>query len=659
MKRQAERSEQKRVERKEDRERGWEWQRQQKDAIAAAKNRERVVALDDLKSWQQQRSVSKREVWEAKTGETIEVLEDEEREQKPEQLMEKALREEKTEEHKYPIEDDEKSLPPPTTNTNTTAARPSALPPPIRSTSRLTTTFTSVHTSHPSLPARESNPPPSISAAAITTAASNMLANLLQLKDTADAYYRRKDLHSAATAYTQLLDDRQVRDGERYGWVVGRVLGNRSACYMALATRSGVAAVGQMLVNVRHAEEDALEALTVLSSVQSSEASEEERRALDEKLHKRLATLYSMQGKWKQALPHAQAAELKEEEHTISQHAEAVKQGDDLSALEQAQYLLAASSPTPFSAALRLLNRALQLSPLFLSALQLRVDVYGRLGEWDKAVRDAVLGVVLCERSQGGGEQRLWWIGRRGECYVGLKQFSAAQADLNLLASASTPYVPLTAATLPALLTSLSYQQRHHTLLSSLPALRTSQSYAQLKSTLAALLTLRAAQPSASSDDDWMLWQVELVSEQGWCELKLSEYAACVITCCRAQAMWEQWSERPQRIVAAEAEAVVEVVDDDVEQERLRLRTLESEGLTKLAHRAHRWRMLTSVRKATALCYDGRLKEGKEEYHKVLEVMERWVREQGGIESEQQRVERQEVEADVSKIDAAIAQLFG
>ena len=656
-------SEQRRQERKEDRERGWEWQRQQKERILAAKGRERVVALDELKAWQQQQTSSKREVWEAKTGETIELIEDDDQDTGTEQV----IREEKTEERKYPTADDKPTSTQSELTPPTAAVRPTVPPPPVRSTTRLTTTFTAVHPTLPSLPARESN----AVKADVTAAATDVTANLLQLKDKADAYYKRKDIHSAITAYTQLLDDEEVRHRPsgsesqwRYGWVVCRVLSNRSACYMALATRSAVAALAQQLGNVQRADEDAREALELLGGLTGAEASEEDKRALDEKLRKRLVAAYSMQGLWDQALPHTQAAELKEEEATVSHNAAAVRRGDDVQAQQEAEQLLA-RSPMLLSAALRRLNTALALSPLSLTALQLRLDVYGRLGEWDKAVRDAVLGVALCERTPHS-QQRLWWIGRRGECYIQLKQFSAAQADLNLLSSSSTPYTPLTAASLPALLSSLSHQQRHHTLLLSLPALRSSSSYVELKSALSSLLSLQSSTGGSMAGDEWMVGQVELVSEQGWCELKLGEYETCIASCSRAQTMWSQWIDRPQPskldstldpAAAADQQQQHQQyeTDDDVAVERRRVAVVESERRVKLVRRVYRWRVLTSVRKATALCYAGRLREGRDEYGKVLQAMHERQQESGYVQSDEERRERQEVEADVIKIEAAIA----
>ena len=650
-----EKSEHRRRERKEDRERGWEWQRQQKEQIVAAKGRERVVALDELKSWQQQQTGSAGEVWEAKTGETIEVIEEDDEGQQ--RRKQDTAREEKAEERKYASEDDKPWDTPPQRPTPATATiRPSAPPPPIRSTTRLTTTFTAVHPSQPSLPARESNPVK----ATLTAPTTDIASNLLQLKDKADAYYKRKDLHSAITAYTQLLDDKEVQlgsgggEGEwRYGWVVSRVLSNRSACYLALATRTGIAPLAQQPLNVQRAEEDATEALDVLSNVKGAEANEEEKKALEGKLRKRLVTLYGMQGKWDAALLQVQAAELKEEEAAVSQKAEAVRRGEDVRAQHEAEQLLS-HTPALLSAALRRLDTALSLSPLSLASLQLRLDVYGRLGEWDKAVRDAVLGVALWDRLQQS-QQRLWWIGRRGECYIQLKQFSAAQADLHLLTSTSTPYGPLTATSLLALMSSLSYRQRHHALLSSLPTLRSSSSYAQLKSALSSLLSLQSSGSSEVGGDEWMLGLVEAVSEQGWCELKLREYDACVASCTRSQATWSQWSSRPQPSKDQVSERRDSVENEHVEEERLRVQLVESERQTEFALRVHRWHVLTGVRKATALCYTGRLSEGRDEYERVLQAMDARQQETGSEESEEERTGRAEVAADVAKIDAAIA----
>ena len=646
-----ERSEQRRRERKEDKESGWEWQRQQKEQILAAKNRERVVALDELKSWQQQRQDSQRELWKAKTGETIEVLDNDEVEQR-------GYREEKAaEEHKYATTCDDKQpatleqySPPPTAS-----IRPTAPPPPIRSTSLVTASFTAVHPSQPSLPARESNP--ATVKAAVTAPASDVLSNLLQLKDRADAYYKRRDIQSAITAYTQLLDEKAIRQrqtesgsdsGWRYSWVMCRVLSNRSACYMALATRLGLAALAQQLANVQRAEEDTVEAIALLSELTSDEANEEEKRALLVKLRKRAVSLYAMQGKWEQALLQAQAAELKEEETATSEKAEAVIRGEDVTAQQEAEQLLR-YSPAPLTAALRCLDTALSMSPLSLTALQLRLDVCARLGEWDKAVRDAVLGLSLCEQSQQS-QQRLWWIGRRGECHLRLKQFTSAQADFSLLSSAATPYIPLTATSLPALLSALSYQQRHHTLLSSLSTLRSSSSYAQLRSALSSLLSLQSSTAGGAGGIEWMLGQVELVSEQGWCELKLSEYDACIASCSRAQAMWSQWSSQPQPSTAEPNETTACENNEAVREERLRLQAAESDRQAKVAQRIKRFQLLTRVRSATALCYSGRLSEGREEYQRVLEAMGASSTQSDGHEDE-----RREVEADIAKLDAAIA----
>ena len=132
-----------REERKEEKERGFEYSKAHKDAILELKNRERVVALSDLQQWQTRQSSPP--AWQAPTGETIELIDD------PSESIgqEEKQHEEEKEEGQYQEQKEEVGAP-----------APVRVLPPVRATVRIAALFTTVNPALPSLPARESALPP-------------------------------------------------------------------------------------------------------------------------------------------------------------------------------------------------------------------------------------------------------------------------------------------------------------------------------------------------------------------------------------------------------------------------------------------------------------------------------------------------------------------
>ena len=265
-------------ERREEKERGWATAKAQKEAIATLKARERVVAVSELQAWEEK--VKRPQVWRAETGEMIEVMEEEgEGEGEGEGVEGKGRGEEG--EEKTVEEEDEVKRPPPTAR---------ALPP-VRAGGRVTATFTAVHPTLPSLPARNTSLPSPPSSTTLPSPPHPLLPQLLPLKSRADAFYTRRDLPSALAAYTAVLSlapfPPPTPPGE-VGRVVALTYCNRSACHWAMKGKGGKVWVA----GVRGAEADAREGLRLLAMVEGVDG------AVLDKTRRRLVEALTAQGKW-------------------------------------------------------------------------------------------------------------------------------------------------------------------------------------------------------------------------------------------------------------------------------------------------------------------------------------------------------------------------
>jgi hypothetical protein len=664
--------ERRKTERKEDRERGWEAEKQRQQAIDTLKTRERVVAVEELQAWSSSR-----------------------RHEGGEEKQQQAERweEEKTQQ--------QQQQPAPAAALPRSSLTPPASPPlpPVRSAVRLTASFTSVHPSLPSLPAR--CPLPAEPAPAASLSAS-LLPSVLALKERADSCYGKRELLSALSGYSSALEAlrglRQEKGGDeerrRQRLLEGKLLSNRSACWWERSKRAaGVEAM-------RKAEQDALEAMSLLHACtqhagkeagdpgQERETEEEaEREQLLRKLSRRLAAVYCAMGRWDDALQRMTDDDGGREEAT--RNAEAVRAGEDRRETQEALRCLHYRPPL-LGPALRYLSSALALRPLSLQALELRLSVCVLLRRWTEGLRDAATALSLCDADGELEEgQKVRLIARRGECLHALMRHAEAKADFALALatpaaltpSASSGFCPpalspsatalsalLAAADTEAELAAVTVSIR--SLFSSLPAVpcpaAASSSPAAPLAVLAAhfrtVLRLHSQLQPPRADERWLLSRCELVSDAAWLSCIDGSTAAAERQrgregLQRAMGLWQQWKEdsRQQQEEQQEQEAdwPQDAEDAEAREERERRAGDVEAARSALRARESRWLLLCTVRLSTVCCWQGELQRGRDGYLQVLSMLKAATA--GRQESEQESRQREQVEADINSIDRCIA----
>ena len=645
--------ESRKAERKEDRERGWEAERQRQRAVDTLKLRDRVVAVEELQAWSRQGHDAK-----------------EEKEQ-PTQAWE------------------EKSAPPPLPPS---PAAPLASPtlPPVRPAVRLTAAFTSVHPSLPSLPARCPPPAESAAAAALSAAASSLLPRVLALKERADSCYSKRELLSALSGYSAALEALRGGGEERRTQrrLEAKLLSNRSACWWERSRRA--AAVDAM----RKAEQDALEAIGLLhqgeqagkeaaDAVPDSET-EGERQQLLRKLRRRLAAVYRAAGRWDDALQ--QMTDDGDGREEAARNAQAVRAGEDRREIEEALRCLRCR-PALLGPALRHLSSALALRPLSLQALELRLSVCVSLQRWTEGLRDAATALSLCDADgELDAGQKIRLIARRGGCLHALQRHAEAKADIALAlatpaaltasASCCPPVLSPSVTALSALLAVADTEAELaavtasiRSLFSSLPALpcpaSSSSSPAAPLDVLAAhfrtALRLQSQLQPPEADAHWLLSRCELVSDAAWVSCIDGGGAAAAEQqrgrdgLQRAMGMWQQWKEggRPQQQL--EEADWPQLAEEEVEarEERERRAGELQAARSALQERERRWLLLCTLRLATVCCWQGELQRGRDGYVQVQRMLNE--ASEGREESAQQSRQREGVEADIGRIDHCIA----
>ena len=598
--------EDRRRERKDDRDREGERGKREKEALLTLKNRERVVALSDLTQWQEAvKATPSPPIWQASSGETIEVLEPERKEEVKEAPLE--------------------------------VRAPVRELPPVRSAVRLTTTFTPVHPTLPSLPARDSSPPAAVS----LVPASPLLPSLLSLKGRGDAFYRYRHLPSALSAYGAVLDEArgQVMEGE-VGWCVGRVWCNRSAVHWAMRGRGG----GEgYLRHVRAAERDGGEGLRILKGVAGE--FEGEKAKVEEKTHKRLAQVYAALGQWGDAIAHLppSSSGISSDSPTeaslvlFTSHLQAVERGEDVAAFKEAAVRMEMSPPHPLTA-LREVTRGLILSPLSLDGLTCAAQAHLELEQWEEARKAADLALAV-QTPTSAASVRSQLLGMRGEALLQgaqLGKLSSALADIDLaLTSHGGAAGDERLMRLKHLIQfRIEVDEVGMAVRSWAASDKANSGWDEVRAVVREGLKRGGASPLSHGTrvddrDEWMLGMVGMGLELAGCDMREGRWREGGEGVERAQDRWRQWVEG-RGVVGSDGG------EGEGEEERGR----RERGVVReerRVERERRWWVLALVKRATCLCYEGRVKEGREGYVQALQ----WV----------EGKEREEVEEDIQRID--------